>query len=83
MPRGDRSNWGGKRTATRPDAKKAGRPVTKATIQDGDGLMISQVYAGGTADLGRGRAEITKIGTSRMIKIVQADGSEIRILLVK
>ena len=62
---------------------KGGRPTTKATIQSGDGLMISQVYAGGTADLGRGKAEIEKIGNSRLIKIVQADGSEIRILVVK
>jgi hypothetical protein len=61
----------------------AGRPATKATINDGDGLMISQVYAGGTADLGRGKAEIEKIGNSRLVKIVQADGSEIRILVVK
>lgn len=83
MPRGDRSKWGGKRIATRLDAKMAGRPVTKATIQDGDGLMISQVYAGGTADLGRGRAMITKIGHDRLIAITQADGSEIRILVVK
>lgn len=33
MPRGDRSNWGGHRTATRPDAKKAGRPKASATVR--------------------------------------------------
>lgn len=74
------SKRSGNHTASR---YKGGRPITKATIQDGDGLMISQVYAGGTADLGRGRAEVEKIGNSRLIKIVQADGSEIRILVVK
>jgi hypothetical protein len=57
--------------------------VTKATITDGDGLMLSHVSALGTADLGGGRATIEKIGNSRLIKIAQADGSEIRILVVK
>lgn len=74
------SKTSGNRTGGR---YKGGRPATKATINDGDGLMISQVYAGGTADLGSGKAEIAKIGNSRLIKIVQADGSEIRILVVK
>lgn len=74
---------GSNRQPGAPALPGAGRPVTKATIQDGDGLMISQVYAGGTADLGRGKAKITKIGNSRLIKLVQADGSEIRILVVK
>ena len=62
--------------------KSGGAPVVKATIRDGDGLMISQVYAGGTADLGRGRATIEKIGHDRIVKLVQADGSEIRILVI-
>lgn len=33
MPRGDRSNWGGRRETTRPDAKKAGRPKGFATVR--------------------------------------------------
>lgn len=41
MPRGDRSNWGGKRTATRPDAKKAGRPKGYATVR----LPIEDAHA--------------------------------------
>ena len=74
---------GSNRQPGAPALPGAGRPVTRATINDGDGLMLSQVYAGGTADLGRGKARIEKIGNSRLIKIDQADGSEIRILLVR
>lgn len=33
MPRGDRANWGGKRTANRPDAKTPGRPKAFATVR--------------------------------------------------
>lgn len=33
MPRGDRANWGGKRTSSRPDAKKAGRPKAFSTVK--------------------------------------------------
>jgi hypothetical protein len=60
-----------------------GRNPTKAIIRAGDNLMISQVYPGGMADLGRGRASVTRIGNSRLITVLQADGSEIRIVLVK
>lgn len=74
---------GSNRTKGAPALPGAGRPVVKATINTGDGLMISQVYADGTADIGRGTAEIEKLGNSRLIKIPQTDGSEIRILLVK
>ena len=59
----------------------AGRPVVKATIRDGDGLMISQVYPdGGYVDLGRGKVRVEKRGNARIIIIAQPDGSEIRIL---
>jgi hypothetical protein len=78
-----KNNRGSNRQPGAPALPGAGRPATKATINDGDGLMISHVYAGGTADIGRGKAEITKIGNSRLITIAQADGSEIRILVVK
>jgi hypothetical protein len=60
-----------------------GRKPTKAVIHAGDSLMISQVCPDGMADLGRGQASVTRIGNSRLITIPQADGSEIRILLVK
>jgi len=33
MPRGDRANWGGRRTTTRPDAKPTGRPKIFATVR--------------------------------------------------
>lgn len=56
--------------------------MTKAVIKAGAGLMLTQVYADGTADLGRGRATIETVGRSRLIKIPQADGSEIRILVL-
>ncbi len=65
-----------------PALPGAGRPIAKATIRAGAGVFINQVYPDGTADLGRGRAEITSIGRDRLIKIKQADGSEIRILIV-
>jgi hypothetical protein len=54
-----------------------------AIIRAGDSLMISQVYPDGMADLGRGQVSVTKIGNSRLITVPQADGSEIRIVLVK
>lgn len=59
-----------------------GRPATKATIKNGSGLMLTHVYPNGTADLGRGIATIEAKGRSRLIKIPQEDGSEIRILVV-
>lgn len=61
---------------------RAGRRPSKATIHNGAGIMLTQVYANGTADLGRGVATIEAVGRSRLIKISQADGSEIRILVV-
>lgn len=60
-----------------------GRNVSKAVIHTGDNLMISHVYPDGMADLGRGQAKVTRIGNSRLITVPQADGSEIRILLVR
>lgn len=60
-----------------------GRPPTKAVIHDGDGLMLSHVTVDGTADLGRGRAVVERVGRGRLIKVAQEDGSEIRILVVK
>jgi hypothetical protein len=78
-----KNNRGVNRQPGAPALPGAGRPVTKATIRDGDGLMINHVCTDGTADLGRGRATVEKIGHDRLIKIVQADGSEIRILVVK
>lgn len=71
----------GNRTGN-PRAPGAGRPIAKATIKAGAGVFINQVYPEGTADLGRGRAEITSIGRDRLIKLPQEDGSEIRILIV-
>lgn len=82
MPRGDRDKWGGPRPKTRPDDDR-GRPVVKATIQNGDGLMMTLVTPEGTADLGHGIAEIDKLGRSRIIKVKLVNGDEIRILVVK
>ena len=59
-----------------------GRKPTKAVIKEGSGLMLSQVYPDGTADLGSGIAVIEAVGRSRLIKIPQPDGSEIRIMVV-
>ena len=73
---------GSNRPKGAPALPGAGRPVTKATIQQGAGLMLTHVYPNGTADLGSGRAVIEPIGRSRLVKIPQADGSEIRILIV-
>ena len=65
-------------------AKGQGRPVTKAIIRDGDGIMISRVFSdGGYADYGKGIARIEGRGHSRIIVIPQDDGSEIRILVVR
>lgn len=61
-----------------------GRPPSKATVVAGNGVFITQVYADGTAPLGQGIALIRKIGdgNGRVIVLPQADGSEIRILIV-
>lgn len=69
---GQPRHWGG-----------PGRPATRALIHNGDALMLTHVYSEGTADLGRGTVTIESVGHSRLIKIPQADGSEIRIMLVK
>ncbi len=63
-------------------APGAGRPVAKAVIKQGDGLFINHVFPNGTADLGRGRVTIERLGNDRLIKVPQPDGSEIRILIV-
>lgn len=60
----------------------AGRRPSKATIHTGSALMLTQVYPEGTADLGSGLATVEGIGRSRLIKIPQEDGSEIRILVI-
>jgi hypothetical protein len=60
----------------------AGRPLASITIRQDTSLMISQVYPYGTADLGRGKAQVRRAkGGGRMIVIEQTDGSEIRILV--
>lgn len=60
----------------------AGRPPARAEIREGDGVMVSQVYPdGGYVDLGRGKAQITKRGHSRLVILPQTDGTEIRILI--
>jgi hypothetical protein len=74
---------GSNRQKGAPALPGAGRPATKAVIENGSGLMLTHVYPEGTADLGKGIASIESVGRSRLIKIPQSDGSEIRILLVK
>lgn len=59
----------------------AGRPAVKAEIREGDGVMLTHVTPNGVADLGHGRATVEAHGRSRLIKIPQPDGSEIRILI--
>jgi hypothetical protein len=60
----------------------AGRLPVRAEIREGDGVMVSQVYPdGGYVDLGRGKAQITRHGHSRLIVLPQPDGTEIRILI--
>lgn len=80
MPRGSNRSKGA------PALPGAGRPPQSATIKVGAPLMISQVWRGpnGTdyADLGKGHAQIERIGSSRVIIIPQEDGSEIRVLIV-
>ena len=76
------SRRGSNRPKGAPALPGAGRPATKATIREGTGLMLSHVYPDGTADLGRGVASIEAVGRSRLIKIPQKDGSEIRILVL-
>lgn len=74
---------GSNRQPGAPALPGAGRPVSRAIINDGDGLLLSHVYADGTADLGHGRATVEKRGHSRLVRIILLDGSEIRILLAK
>lgn len=73
---------GSNRPKGAPALPGAGRRPSKATIHNGTGLMLTQVYPNGTADLGHGIATIEAVGRSRLIKIPQNDGSEIRILVV-
>lgn len=81
MARGDRDNWGGARYKTRPSDAR-GRRVTKAVIDEGQGLMFSQVTPTGEClDLGSGVARVERIGRSRIVKVTLASGDEIRILI--
>lgn len=78
-PKKKRGGWENPSSAA--NGESGGRPPTQAIIRDGDGLMLSQVYADGSfADLGRGKVTIRKRGHGRMIVIAQEDGSEIRII---
>lgn len=78
---GRKGRSGGARPKVRDDDGR-GRPPKSYTIKNGAPLMISKVYSDGYADLGRGAAEIRKVGTVRVIAIPQDDGSEIRIVIV-
>lgn len=78
---GRKGRSGGARPKVREDDGR-GRPPKSYTIKAGSPLMISQVYPDGYADLGRGQAEIRKVGTMRVIAVPQDDGSEIRIVIV-
>ena len=64
-----------------PARYKGGRPVVKTTIKNGDGVILTRIVAGATAELGRGTVSVEKLGTGRLVRVAQADGSEIRILI--
>lgn len=68
--------------ASAENGKRGGRPATRAVVANGSAVMVSHVTADGTANLGRGYAQVTKIGAGRLITIPQDDGSEIRIVLM-
>lgn len=44
MPRGDKWNHGGRRVATRPDAKQPGRPPQSITFRLGDAIAFRYGY---------------------------------------
>lgn len=87
MP-GKKGASGGSRPAVRADDARggarigSGTPPRKATTYAGGHVVVTHAYAGGVAHLGSGVAEIEKSGADRLIKVVQADGSEIRILIL-
>lgn len=62
-----------------------GRQPTKATLEQGTIVMLSQVWPNGEhADLGRGLVgQVKRINDSsdRVVTIPQEDGSEIRIVI--
>lgn len=78
-----RGGW--RNPAAAENGRKAtggGRPPTRAVINTGDGVLVSQVYPdGGYVDLGRGKVAIEGRGRSRIVLIPQDDGSVIRIVI--
>lgn len=59
-----------------PALPGAGRPPQSATIRVGTPLMISQVEPDGSyGHIGKGVAEITRSGVSRIVRVLLEDGS--------
>lgn len=83
MPRYKVARGGWTNPASAANAENAGRKPTQATIKTGDGIFLTHILPDGVADLGRGTAIIEGRGRSRVIRLIQDDGSEIRIIVVK
>lgn len=77
----ERKRGGWTNPAAAANGKAGGRPATSVTLRTGDGVMMAHVYPDGAEDLGRGTVTIESVGRSRIVRIAQADGSEIRILI--
>jgi hypothetical protein len=59
-----------------PALPGAGRPPQSATIKAGNPVMVAQTFpGGGFGHLGKGTAEITRAGSSRIVRVLIEDGS--------
>lgn len=82
MPSVKGKGSGGRRNEkAEENGKQVGRPLASITIRQDTPVMISQVYPDGIAPLGKGAAQVKRIGGNRVIVVPQEDGSEIRILV--
>lgn len=66
---------------TKPKQPDELPPLKSVSIPAGAYVLISHVSPEGYSDFGRGKAQIRKIGTSRVITIQVPDG-EIRIVVL-
>lgn len=68
------SNRSGNHSASR---YKGGRPITKATIQEGNPIRVALKSTDGYEHIGTGATSIERSGTDRIVKVALEDGSTI------
>jgi len=68
---------GSNRPAGSPALPGAGRPITKATIHEGNPIRVALKSAAGYEHIGTGATSIERSGTDRVVRVTLEDGSSI------